>query len=700
MVERASSPTRVASASAGEVLQCIRAHGSITRSELVDATGLSRATLGQRLEQLMAHGLVVMEASPSTGGRPPQKVSFNPRAGVILGADLGATHGRIAVADLAGNMIAAHAVELQITRGPEAVLTDVLAHFDDLLVASGRTRVDVWATGVGVPGPVDFASSRPVRPPIMPGWDEFDIRGWFAGQLPGPVLVDNDVNVMAMGEFWRSWLEDVDTLLYVKVGTGIGAGLVIGRSVFRGSRGAAGDIGHVRVDSSKTVVCDCGNENCLEAVASGRALARDLRDAGLATDNTREVVELAASGNPDAVRAVRAAGRRLGEVLATAVNMLNPDVIVVGGDLAAAHDHLLAGVREVVYQRSTALATQSLGIEESRLGDDAGIEGCVVIALEELLSADMIDDLLETRDSRSHGQNPCLRRPAHTRSVAMPAPLSVQLYSLGQAPATDLDGTIARLASIGFAAVEPIISTGASEQMLKFAKKMGGDHLPPAVDATALKRALDDHGMVAPSSHVQLPFGPHAEEILDEQEMLGSTTLVTAALFDAESGSLEAFNDLDRIKELAERFNRASALARSRGMRVGYHNHFWEFATDFDGRSGLEVFYELCEPEVVAEVDIYWALLGGRDPADLVRSLGDRVALLHVKDGNGEPGGTSTSLGDGVLDLPGVLAAATAAEWHVVELEGMDELTVWGALEESSQYLVSHGLSAPRGSER
>jgi predicted NBD/HSP70 family sugar kinase len=399
--ERTTGQARLASASAGEVLQHIRGQEGTTRSELVEATGLSRATLGQRLEQLMRHGLVVMEPSPSTGGRPPRRFAFNPRAGVILGADLGATHGTIAVADLGGTRIASHAVELPIARGPEHVLGEVLAHFDELLAVTGHARGDVWATGVGVPGPVDFASSRPVRPPIMPGWDDFDVRGWFAGHLPGPVLVDNDVNVMALGEFWRSWIDDVDTLLYVKVGTGIGAGLVAGRSVFRGARGAAGDIGHVRVDSAKAVVCDCGNENCLEAVASGRAIARDLSDDGLATANSREVVELAAAGNPAAVRAVRAAGRRVGEVLAGAVNMLNPDVIVVGGDLAAAHDQLLAGVREVVYQRSTALATQSLRIEEGRLGQDAGIEGCIVLALEELLSAEVIDELIERADAEA-----------------------------------------------------------------------------------------------------------------------------------------------------------------------------------------------------------------------------------------------------------------------------------------------------------
>jgi predicted NBD/HSP70 family sugar kinase len=144
----------------------------------------------------------------------------------------------------------------------------------------------------------------------MPGWDDFDVRGWFAGRVPGPVLVDNDVNVMALGEYWRSWLDEVDDLLYVKVGTGIGAGLIAQRDVFRGARGAAGDIGHVRVETDKHVICDCGNEDCLEAVAAGRALARDLRELGFDTSNTRDVVDLVTAGNPKAVRAMRAAGRR------------------------------------------------------------------------------------------------------------------------------------------------------------------------------------------------------------------------------------------------------------------------------------------------------------------------------------------------------------------------------------------------------
>jgi predicted NBD/HSP70 family sugar kinase len=378
-------------------LRLIRGEAATTRAELAEATGLSRGTLGQRLEQLLARRLVVVEAAPSTGGRPPRRFAFNPHAGVILAADLGATHGRIAVADLGGRPHATRDVELAISAGPQVVLQRVCELFDELLAESGHRRGDVWATGIGVPGPVDFARGRPVRPPIMPGWDDFDIRGWFAPHLPGPVLVDNDVNVMALGEYWRAWRERACDLLYVKVATGIGAGLISRGVAFRGARGAAGDIGHLRVDSPKPIVCDCGNQNCLEAVASGRALARDLRANGFETANTRDVVDLVAAGHPQAVQAVRAAGRHLGEALAAAVNLLNPDVIVIGGDLAEAHDQLLAGVREVVYQRSTTLATQSLRIAESELGADTGIEGCIVLALEELLSTDVIDDLIEQR---------------------------------------------------------------------------------------------------------------------------------------------------------------------------------------------------------------------------------------------------------------------------------------------------------------
>ena len=277
----------------------------------------------------------------------------------------------------------------------------------------------------------------------------------------------------------------------------------------------------------------------------------------------------------------------------------------------------------------------------------------------------------------------------------MTAPLSVQLYSLGAAPAKDPAAVVARLAAMGYLGVEPVIAMEASDAMREWAKSMGAEDLP-RVDTVALKRALDNHGMVVHASHVQLPEGDVAEKVLDEQEFLGSSRIVVPALFDAKAGTIEAFSDLDRIKELAERFNVAAERARPRGIRVGYHNHFWEFATDFDGRSGLELFFELCEPDVFAEIDVYWAQLGGRDPVDLVTVLGDRVQLLHVKDGDGQLGTASCLLGEGVVDLPAVLAAARSVAAHVVELEGLSEADVWPALDQSYHYLVDAGLSTGR----
>jgi predicted NBD/HSP70 family sugar kinase len=204
------------------------------------------------------------------------------------------------------------------------------------------------------------------------------------------VLVDNDVNIMALGEHFRSW-PHVSHMLYVKVGTGIGCGIITGRGIYRGGQGAAGDIGHIRLPSHDDVICECGNVGCLEAVAGGRALVRALRDLGHDVETSRDVVGLVRAHDLDAVRLVRQAGRDLGEVLAGLVNALNPEVIVIGGDVAGAHEQLFAGIREIVYQRSTALATRNLQIVPSHLDDRAGIIGAAGMATEHLLAPEQLD---------------------------------------------------------------------------------------------------------------------------------------------------------------------------------------------------------------------------------------------------------------------------------------------------------------------
>jgi predicted NBD/HSP70 family sugar kinase len=379
---------------AGSVLQLIRDREGMTRSDLARITGLARSTVAQRVDALLAHELVYEAGgTASTGGRPPTLLTFNQAAGVVLVADLGATHSRLAASDPAGAPLAEEAFDMDIAAGPERVLGLVNEHFSALLGELGRTPEDVRGIGIGVPGPVAFHKGQPVKPPIMPGWNGFPIPRWFAAHYDAPVLVDNDVNIMALGEHWANWRE-TEHLMFVKVGTGIGCGIVAGRAIHRGAQGAAGDIGHIRLPGHEDVLCRCGNLGCVEAVAGGGALARRLTEAGLEAADSRDVVRLLRADDATAVRMVREAGRYLGEVLAGCVNFFNPGVIVIGGDVGEAPE-LLAGVREVTIQRSLPLATGELAIVASRLGDRAGVVGAAIMVVEHVLAPDVVDRVVQ-----------------------------------------------------------------------------------------------------------------------------------------------------------------------------------------------------------------------------------------------------------------------------------------------------------------
>ncbi|HYH88463.1 MAG TPA: ROK family transcriptional regulator [Solirubrobacteraceae bacterium] len=379
---------------AGSVLQLIRDTQGVTRSDLARITGLARSTVAQRVDALLAHELVYEAGgTASTGGRPPTLLTFNQRAGVVLVADLGATHSRLAASDLAGAPLAEEAFDMDIAAGPERVLGVVNEHFAALLSDLGHAAEDVRGIGIGVPGPVAFSSGQPVKPPIMPGWNGFSIPGWFAGRYDAPVLVDNDVNIMALGEHWANW-RDTEHLMFIKVGTGIGCGIVAGRAIHRGAQGAAGDIGHIRLAGQESITCRCGNVGCLEAVAGGGALARRLTAVGVGAADSRDVVRLVRADDASAVRMVREAGRSLGEVLAGCVNFFNPGVIVIGGDVGEAPE-LLAGVREVTIQRSLPLATGELDIVASRLGDRAGVVGAAIMVVEHVLAPDVVDRVVQ-----------------------------------------------------------------------------------------------------------------------------------------------------------------------------------------------------------------------------------------------------------------------------------------------------------------
>ncbi len=385
--ERAPTP-----ASAGTVLQLIRTGAATTRTEVGRATGLSRSAVSLRLDQLTSRGLVVERSfAPSTGGRRPSRLELNPDGGVVLIASLGATRARVAVCDLTGTVVLESRADLVVGDGPEVVVPALLDRFDELLEKCGRDPGEVLGLGVSVPGTVEFAAGRIVRPPIMPAWDEVVLAPLVRARFPVPVLVDNDVNVMALGEQYAVHRGQVEDLLFVKASTGIGAGIIAGGRLQRGALGAAGDIGHIRVHDGAGVPCHCGLEGCLEALAGGPALIAQLQAAGLSVSHLLDVVEQAQDGQAEAVRVVREAGRRMGEVLAGAVNLLNPAVMVLGGDLARAEEYLLPGIREVVYQRSNALATRQLQIVASALGGRASVLGSAVMVLDEVLSPSSVD---------------------------------------------------------------------------------------------------------------------------------------------------------------------------------------------------------------------------------------------------------------------------------------------------------------------
>jgi glucokinase-like ROK family protein len=375
------------------LLRLLRDQGALSRAELADRLQVPRPRLLTDLDGLLAAGLI-QEAGPaaSRGGRRSTLVELDP--GLRFAAvDLGASSIDVEITDGRLEPIAARTAVADIRSGPKAILhqvNEILAKFH----AEGAYE-RLAAVGIGVPGPVSFRDGVPVSPPIMPGWDRYPVREVLAREHTCPVVVDNDVNIMSIGERYGGVATSVDNLLFVKVGTGIGCGIYLNGEVYRGTDGSAGDIGHIQVDSHGPV-CSCGNVGCLEALFGGAALARDATAAAKAGTSpalaerlqanggvtAKDVADGAAEGDVTCIRLIRDGGRRVGGVLAGLVSFINPSMIVIGGGLAGLGHILLAEIRSVVYRRSLPLATGNLPVVLSELGPRAGVVGAAVLASE------------------------------------------------------------------------------------------------------------------------------------------------------------------------------------------------------------------------------------------------------------------------------------------------------------------------------
>ncbi|MDR8409630.1 ROK family transcriptional regulator [Nonomuraea sp. 3-1Str] len=381
---------------AGHILQLIRDGSCRTRKELIEYTGLSRSTITDRVDRLIEAGYIHESGVASSGGgRPPSVLDLDAGKRLVLVADLGAGHAHVALTDLAARPLAEEHSEMRIDRGPDAVLTWVRQAFQRLLDRTGMPRERVCGIGVDLPGSVDHGTGRLIRSFLMPGWDDHPIGESLSAAFGVPVLVENDANAMALGEWWCSW-RSTRALLLVKVSTGIGTGVVLDGSVYRGVEDAAGNLGHVRLRESDDRVCTCGSRGCVASLASGHALATDL-----GMESSRDVVRLVQAGDPAAIARAQEAGRTLGVLLATAVSLLNPGVLVLAGDMAETGEHYLTGIRESVYRRSLPYTTRNLKIVTSSLGRRAGIVGTAVIVMEHVLSPEAVDAALAAPSGRS-----------------------------------------------------------------------------------------------------------------------------------------------------------------------------------------------------------------------------------------------------------------------------------------------------------
>ena len=393
---RAESPMQA------RILARLRDDGPTSKVQLADRLAVSRTTIAVEVARLVELGLA-QDAGPaaSRGGRRSTMVDL--AADIrFLGVAVGATGLSVGVTDGRLGLLAVRERACDIRQGPEVVLATALEVAREVLAEAGVDRP--MGAGIAVPGPVDFHRGVPVSPPIMPGWDGYPVRDALSRELGCPVVLDNDVNVLAVGEQHAGVARSVDDFLYVKIGTGIGCGIVIDGELYRGVDGCAGDIGHIRVEEAGPL-CACGNTGCLEAFAGGAALGREAnvlarsgRSPALAAIleqrgdgeplTAADVATAVAQGDPESLRLMRESGRRVGQVLASLVSFFNPGLIVIGGRVTGLGHALLAEIRAVTYRNSLPLATGSLPIVVSELGEEGGVIGAARLISDSVYAVD------------------------------------------------------------------------------------------------------------------------------------------------------------------------------------------------------------------------------------------------------------------------------------------------------------------------
>jgi predicted NBD/HSP70 family sugar kinase len=374
-------------ASPGGILNLVRAGAAASRADIARSTGLAPSTVTTRVEALMAAGYL-REGGPgsSRGGRRPRQLEVDPSAGAVLGVDLGARHASFALFDLAGALLAERHLDMNIADGPQSILGWIVDQANSMVAEQEQSLRGI---GLGLPGPIEIPGGRLVSPSRMPGWNGVDAAAILTELSGVPATVDNDANLMALGEH-LSVGEEVDHLVFVKAGSSIGCGVIASGALHHGHHGMAGDISHVSVPNAPRTLCSCGRWGCLDAVAGGAAIVTSLRTAGVEVADTQGVISLAQDGHPLATQTLREAGTRTGGVLATIVNFFNPQRLVLGGQLSEA-EAFVAGLRSAIYTECLPMATDRLEIVVTQTKALGGVIGAGRMMLDHLFDPRMVN---------------------------------------------------------------------------------------------------------------------------------------------------------------------------------------------------------------------------------------------------------------------------------------------------------------------
>jgi glucokinase-like ROK family protein len=371
----------------GRVVDVLRDRGRASRADIARVTGLSRSTVSTIVAGLIEAGLVVEQeeatgvAHGQHGGRPPVLLSLDKSAGVALGVDFGHTHLRVAVSDLSHEVLAEAGRDLDVDHSAEEGLDAASELVDDVLKEARVQRKRVLGVGMGLPGPINRATGTVGSSSILPGWVGVDAAAEMTKRLRMPVHVENDANLGALAEFvWGSG-KGFSDLIYIKLSSGVGAGMLLGGRLYHGTGGTAGEIGHTVVQPGGSI-CRCGSRGCLETVASARAIAEQLGASRGERVSTKELLEATANGDPAASRLLGEAGREIGVALAGLCNLLNPDCVIIGGDLSAAGELITEPVLESIRRYAITSAAEQVAVVPGVLGERAELLGALALVLQ------------------------------------------------------------------------------------------------------------------------------------------------------------------------------------------------------------------------------------------------------------------------------------------------------------------------------